>query len=517
MCVGASKAASSSSSAAASVDVDGPLLALALQQLAKTSETQPPSIQRIVYTPSDTDARKIVKNAMKAANLNIREDCAGNIYGRWKGADESAPAVLTGSHTDAIPGSGTYDGTTGVLGAIQAIKRLQESKFTPMRSVEVVMFATEEPTRFGLSCVGSRLMAGALPPRELATLRDENGTTWLDAATVGGYGRKKKCHSVEDAVKNVKLNKNDYHAFVELHIEQGKILEDTKTDIGVVSAIAGPAALHAVFTGPGGHAGGQLMKHRHDPGLAAAELTLAAESAARANTQTDDSVATVGIIKLTPGAVNAVPTRAEMTIDIRDDDAKRLQSNVRQLQETARAIAKRRGVGLQISVNSIDLPHTCAPIVRSAISRSARALKLTQRPMVSRAYHDSLFMGRLGVPTGMVFIPCRKGISHTPEEYVTPKDLGNGVRVLSLILKDLAGEAVDSDGDGIPDHLDDDDDNDGIPDSQDNDDDGDGIPDHLEEKRAKEEEASRAKASSDASSKKKAKKAKKKKAAKVEL
>ena len=299
------------------------------------------------------------------------------------------------------------------------------------------------------------------------------------------------------------------------------------------------------------------MKHRHDPGLAAAELTLAAESAARANTQTDDSVATVGIIKLTPGAVNAVPTRAEMTIDIRDDDAKRLQSNVRQLQETARAIAKRRGVGLQISVNSIDLPHTCAPIVRSAISRSARALKLTQRPMVSRAYHDSLFMGRLGVPTGMVFIPCRKGISHTPEEYVTPKDLGNGVRVLSLILKDLAGEAVDSDGDGIPDHLDDDDDNDGIPDSQDNDDDGDGIPDHLEavdsdgdgipdhldddddndgipdsqdndddgdgipdhleEKRAKEEEASRAKASSDASSKKKAKKAKKKKAAKVEL
>jgi N-carbamoyl-L-amino-acid hydrolase len=410
------------------IAVDQPRLSAELDSLARISDAEFPAVTRVLFTKPDQDARKWLDGLLKEAGLTVRVDPVGNIFARWPGREPDLPAVGTGSHTDAIPFSGMYDGTVGVLGGLEAIRSLKHAGFRPRRSIELLMFTSEEPTRFGIGCVGSRLLAGTLDPAKAASLRDKEGATLDEIRRAAGCGGE---------FAQVRLPKDHYAAFVELHIEQGPILEKEGLPIGAVTAIAAPAALRVVIEGEGGHAGAVLMPVRKDALCAAAEIVLAVEQAGK-STGRIDTVATTGLCQVHPGACNSIPSKVTMEIDIRDTD---LVSRDRVVDEVRRAITtscERRGLSAKVDVLNADPPAAAGPAIVRAIQEACQALGLACKPMVSRAYHDSLFMARI-CPTSMIFIPCKGGVSHRPDEFSSPEAIARGVAVLALTLAELAG------------------------------------------------------------------------------
>jgi ureidoglycolate amidohydrolase len=398
-----------------------------LKHLATFSDAPTPAVTRIIFTQPDLAARKFLIERFKAAGLTIRIDAVGNIFARWVGTDPELPAIGTGSHTDAIPHAGMYDGTVGVLGGLAAIRALQAADFKPKRSIEVLMFTSEEPTRFGLGCLGSRLLCDAIPLERVSALRDKGGESLDDARAADG---------LFEPLSTVKLPKDYYAKFVELHIEQGPELEAKKIDIGAVTAIAAPSALRMTLEGSGGHAGATLMPGRRDAFLAAAEIALAVEKAALTS-GSPDSVGTTGVCKVHPGAVNSIPSRVELEIDIRDTQLKSRDGMVEQVRAAANEICARRKISLTVEILNADPPAICDPAIVTAVENACKATNLTHQRMVSRAYHDSLFMARI-CPTAMIFIPCYKGYSHRPDEYASPEAITNGTLILAHTLAELS-------------------------------------------------------------------------------
>lgn len=400
-----------------------------LEQLATFSECSEPSpaVTRVVFTETDVKAREYLRGLYEAAGLAVRTDAVGNTFARWEGSEPDLPAVGTGSHTDAIPHSGMYDGTIGVLGGLEAIRALQQSGFRPRRSIDVVMFTSEEPTRFGVGCTGSRLMSGALSVAQLASLRDESGSTYDQARTQAGF---------TGELSTALLAPNAYSAFVELHIEQGPLLEQAAESIGVVTAIAAPSTVHFEVTGEGGHAGAVLMPMRRDALAAAAGMVLAIERLAL-DSRSPDLVATVGELHVHPGAVNSIPSRVRFTLDLRDIDGDNRDEVLESVVAACTQIASQRRVEISHQVLNADPPAVCDERIVEAAVRAAERLQLAHRRMISRAYHDSLFMARIA-PTGMIFIPCRGGVSHRPDEYASPEHMEAGVATLALTLAQLA-------------------------------------------------------------------------------
>jgi N-carbamoyl-L-amino-acid hydrolase len=399
-----------------------------LEALARASEAEPPAVTRILYTEADRAGRALIKGLCAEAGLALREDPIGNTFARWEGSRPELPAVGTGSHIDAIPHSGRFDGTVGVLGALEAIRALKRAGFRPERSIELLMFTAEEPTRFGIGCLGSRALCGALTAEAMAALRDSAGRGLDELRRGAGF---------TGDLADVRLAAGYYAAFIELHIEQGPILEREGIPIGIVSAIASPAALRVTWEGEGGHAGAVLMPGRRDALCAAAEAVLAVEDAAR-SVGGADSVATTGVCRVHPGAINSIPDRVVLEIDIRDIDLETRDRVVAAVRRAIDEIATRRGVQARVEPLNADPPAALAVTVREAIRAACEALCLASRPMISRAYHDALFMARLA-PTGMIFIPCRGGISHRPEESSAPEEISRGIEVLALVLARLAG------------------------------------------------------------------------------
>jgi len=394
-----------------------------IDALALITEAEPPAVTRVLFSEADLRGRAFVKNLCLEAGLVLRADAVGNIFARWEGADKNLPAVATGSHIDAIPNAGKYDGVVGVLGAIEAVRALQKSGFQPERSIELVVFTAEEPTRFGIGCLGSRLLSGVVSPEKAARFKDRDGKNlefWRKAG--GCKGR----------LNSVRLPKNFYFAFVELHIEQGPVLEKENISIGVVEKIAAPSSLRLQLIGTGGHAGAVLMPARHDAGLAGAEIALAVEKAALTSGSAD-TVGTTGIFRIEPGAVNSVPCRANLEIDLRDTQAATRDSALKQIEGAARAICRRRGVRLEMERVNVDPPAVGDAALVKTLSEICRAQHISCKKMTSRAYHDSLFMAQI-CPTTMIFIPCRKGYSHRPDEYSSPGQIAKGVYVLAQML-----------------------------------------------------------------------------------
>jgi ureidoglycolate amidohydrolase len=407
--------------------IDEQRLSSEIETLAAISDAEPPAVTRIVFTPTDLRARAWMISRCEEAGLAVRQDAIGNIFARWTGANPAAPAVGTGSHIDAIPNAGKYDGVVGVLGGLEAIRALQRSGFRPSNSIELLAFATEEPTRFGIGCLGSRLLSGTLSPEAAAKLKDRDGESVDDVRRKAGFNGK---------LHDVKLPKEYYKAFVELHIEQGPLLERAEISLGIVKSIAAPASLRISAEGSGGHAGGVLMPDRKDALCAAAELILAIENVARLS-GTVDTVATVGVCDVFPGAVNSIPSRVGLTLDIRDTDLARRDGAMKSIERAAETISKKRGVVIQTELINADAPAECAPEVRTALAESCREHGFPFLEMVSRAYHDSLFISRIA-PAGMLFIPCRNGYSHRPDEYAAPNDIARGTLVLAESLAKLS-------------------------------------------------------------------------------
>jgi N-carbamoyl-L-amino-acid hydrolase len=402
-------------------------LMLSIDHLASLSDYTPPDISRLVFAAADQKSRAWLKAQCREAGLSVREDAVGNMFARWSGSRPELGAVGTGSHIDAIPHSGKFDGTVGVLGGLEAIRALKESGFQPQRSIELLLFTAEEPTRFGLGCLGSRMLSGGLDSSADERLKDSEGATLAQLRSAAGF---------HGSLDQVRLPGGYYSAFVELHIEQGPILEKEGLALGLVTSIAAPAALRIRFEGEGGHAGGVLMHDRKDAFCAAAEIVLAVEARALA-TGSSDTCGTVGKCSIFPGAVNSIPSRVEMDVDIRDTDEKRRNQVIREIEETCSQVAAKRGVGIRITPINADPPAVSSPQILDALERSAIENGLSYKKMVSRAYHDSLFMARIA-PVAMLFIPCRGGVSHRPDEYSSPQEIENGVSTLAGALARLS-------------------------------------------------------------------------------
>jgi ureidoglycolate amidohydrolase len=403
------------------IEIDSGRLTDELETLAHFSATPAPAVTRIVFSQPDLQARAWFKELCTGAGLVVREDAVGNTFARWVGSDASLPAVGTGSHIDAIPHSGRFDGTVGVLGGLEAIRALQGANLRPRRSIELLLFTSEEPTRFGIGCLGSRLLSGSLDPQAGEKLVDREGRSLNQVRADAGF---------EGSLHSVGLSRDHYSAFLELHIEQGPLLEKRNVPLGVVTAIAAPASVRILIEGQGGHAGAVLMPDRQDAFLAAAEIALALESAAK-STGAIDSVATTGVCDVFPGAVNSIPSRVRLEADIRDTDGARRDAMVRTLDDTCRAIATRRSVAVRTEMINQDAPAVCDPALVSILAEACTGYAFDR--MVSRAYHDSLFMSRL-FPAAMLFIPCHKGYSHRPDEYASPSAIAVGALVLAKAL-----------------------------------------------------------------------------------
>ncbi len=315
----------------------------------------------------------------------------------------------------------------GVIGGLEAIRALQRSGFHPKRPIELIIFTSEEPTRFGIGCLGSRLLSGSLERSVDGRLRDKSGKTLGEVRQHAGF---------TGNLDDVRRSRAHYSSFVELHIEQGPLLEREGLAIGVVTAIAGPATLRILIEGQGGHAGGVLMPDRQDALCAAAEIILAVESSAKSSGAVD-TVATTGVCDVFPSAVNSIPRRVELLVDVRDIEETRRERVLASIRQATQKVGTERKVRMQIESLNADVPGTCDPAIVEAIAKGCRTLHLPFKKMVSRAYHDSLFMSCIA-PTGMIFIPCRDGVSHRPDEFASLEAIANGTAVLARVLAELA-------------------------------------------------------------------------------
>ncbi|MDE3105491.1 MAG: M20 family metallo-hydrolase [Acidobacteriota bacterium] len=418
--------------------IDAERLTRELAELAtfSSAETSPQgtAVTRIVYSQQDQQARTWLKALARRAGFVVREDPVGNTFIRWTGTDASLPAVATGSHIDAIPHAGMYDGTVGVLGGLEAMRALQASGYVPRRSIELVLLTSEEPTRFGIGCLGSRLIAGTLSPERADALVSQvedfsEGATLAQIRHAAGY---------TGSLAEVRLPQGHYHGWVELHIEQGPLLEREALPLGLVTSIAAPASYRFTIGGVGGHAGALLMPDRRDALCAAAEIILSVERHTLA-TGAIDTVATVGTCDVHPGAVNSVPSRVVLQLDIRDTDPDRREGVMQAVRADIQQMKTRRGVTVEEQFVNADQPAQCSTHILGVLRNICNQNGIPYKQMVSRAYHDSLFMAQVA-PIAMLFIPCRNGVSHRPDEYASADDIARGTTVLAQTLATLASE-----------------------------------------------------------------------------
>jgi len=371
-------------------------------------------VSRVAFSDADIAGRTYIKELMEGAGLDVRVDAAGNVIGRRAGREDGLPPILIGSHIDSVPGGGNYDGDVGVIGAIEVVELLNERGIRTRHPLEVVSFTDEEG---GLS--GSRAMVGKLTEEAMQVVSHAGLTIRDGIRRVGGD---------PDRLDEAAMKPGDLAAYIELHIEQGGILHGEGTDIGVVEGIVGIRWWEVSVEGMANHAGTTPMNRRNDAMVTAAELTLAVN---RVATELEGrQVATVGRIEAFPGAPNVVPGRVTMSLEIRDLDGAKMQKVYDLIAAEADRIADARGAVIRFE--EVDLAAEPAPTderMRDIIASAAAGLGLSYRRMPSGAGHDAQDIAQIA-PIGMIFVPSVDGISHSPREYTSARDMANGASVL---------------------------------------------------------------------------------------
>ncbi len=378
-------------------------------------------VSRVAFSGADIAGREFVKALMRDAGLEVRMDAAGNIIGRRPGTDPALPVIMTGSHIDSVPRGGNYDGDVGVLGAIEVAELLRVGEIATRHPVEFVVFTDEEGGTVGSQAMAGRLGAGTLDVVSHSGLSNRDGIR-----AVGGN---------PERIVEARRAPGAVAAFVELHIEQGAILDEADIDIGVVEGIVGIRWWDVTVEGVANHAGTTPMNRRRDALLPAAEFVLAVNRIASSTPGTQ--VATVGRISAEPGAPNVIPGRVAMSLEIRDLAAHKIESVFRAVKAEAKRIADARGTPIRF--DEIDVALEPAPTderLRSLVEHSASALGLSHRRMPSGAGHDAQEIAHIA-PIAMIFVPSRDGISHAPKEYTAPADLANGADVLLRTLLEI--------------------------------------------------------------------------------
>lgn len=392
-----------------------------IEALSRLTDPDRPWTRRS-FTPRFLEGRDYVARAFRDAGLDVSIDAGGNLIGRRAGVDPAAKPILIGSHSDTVPSGGRYDGILGVMAALEAAQSLAEAGVTLRHPLEVCDFLAEEPSEFGLSCIGSRALAGVLNAEMLAMTRPDGMTLREGLRFVGGD---------PEAVMSVARGPGSIAAYVEVHIEQGRILENERIDLGIVTDIVGIARWRVTVSGQADHAGATPMPLRRDALVGAAALIRRAYDMASARARdAQPLVATFGQIAISPNAANAVPGEAVMTLEARCGDEARMAGFCDAL------LAASAGdlAALQVSARAEKISHAaptpCAQEIRAAIRDAGAALSLSTRELPSGAGHDGVWLSRLG-PVGMIFTPCREGRSHAPEESMTKAEAVAGARALA--------------------------------------------------------------------------------------
>ncbi|MCF4164207.1 allantoate amidohydrolase [Zavarzinia compransoris] len=388
-----------------------------LEAFARHSEDGPDTLTRVFLSPEHRAAAEELLGWMRDAGMTAQIDAIGNVVGRYEGLTPDAPCLMMGSHIDTVRDAGKYDGNMGVLAALGCIEELNRNGERFPYAIELVAFGDEEGVRFPVTLSGSRAVAGTFDQTTLS-LRDKEGTTLRQALTAFG------CNP--DRVAEVARRREQVLAFVELHIEQGPVLEDAGLPVGAVTAINGASRLSVEVRGTANHAGTVPMHLRRDALAAAAEMMLAVEARGGAE---PDLVATVGRVDVLPGAVNVIPGLVRFTMDVRSPSDAARRRAVADIDRRIGEIAEARGVDISITQTHEAAACRCDPALIEAIGKSIARAGVEVRQLPSGAGHDAMAFSRL-CPVGMIFVRCEKGISHNPAEAITVADADVSMRVL---------------------------------------------------------------------------------------
>jgi N-carbamoyl-L-amino-acid hydrolase len=395
-------------------DVSAARMAERIEALSGFGANPEGGVSRVAFSEADIAGRKYIKELMHEAGLEVRVDTAGNIIGRREGSEPSLPAIMFGSHIDSVPGGGNYDGDVGVIGAIEVVEVLEENGVATRHPLEVVSFTDEEG---GL--VGSVAMTTGLEDSHLDDTSHSGLTVREGIRAVGGD---------PDRLLLARRKPGQLAAFIELHIEQGAILDEADIDIGVVEGIVGINWWDVVVEGFANHAGTTPMNRRRDALLSAAELAL--EINRIATSMPGRQVATVGRIRAEPGAPNVIPGRVVMSLEVRDLAIEKITQVFGAIEAAAARIAEERDTPIRFEPTGVaSVPAPTDERMRRIIAAAADGLNLSYKVMPSGAGHDAQDMTHIA-PTGMIFVPSRDGISHSPEEFTRSADMANGARVL---------------------------------------------------------------------------------------
>lgn len=390
-----------------------------IAELALIGKIGDTGVCRLALSKEDRAGVELVRGWMTEAGMEARIDPFGNLIGVLKGRDGAAPVLMLGSHIDSQPYGGRYDGVIGVLGAIEAVQTMVESGFRPSRNIEVVAFCDEEGCRFNKGLFGVRGMTGRLEAGELERT-DKNGVSRREALVSFG------CHP--ETYDQYVFEEGRIGAFLELHIEQGPVLEALGQPVGIVSGISGPVWWTVEMTGFAGHAGSVPMAMRQDALVGCAKVIVGLRELASREPDAP-TVGTVGSIAVFPDSRNIIPEKASFTVDFRDLDLARRNALEEQLLALMNAVCLEHGLTYTIREDTKSDPRYCAPELRALIREEAAELGLTAPELMSGPFHDSLIMSHV-CDYGMIFVRCKEGISHNPKEYSSPKDIELGAQLL---------------------------------------------------------------------------------------
>ncbi len=387
-------------------------LAQSVEQLAAIGQLAGGGVRRIAYTPEDLQARAQVQTWMAAAGMDVRTDAAGNLIGTYPGTNPDLPLLMTGSHIDTVPTGGRYDGAFGVLAALEAVRTLAEQPIRLQHSLAVVVFTDEEG-----SMIGSKAIAGSVVPDPAYYRRSDGEDIRTCLRRIGGNW---------DEIAQAYLPLGRIAAFVELHVEQGPVLESQGQQIGIVEGIVGQRRYQIRITGRANHAGTTPMDLRQDALVAAAQVVLAVQAIGHAPGQ---QVATVGMLHVFPNAANVIPGQVDLSVDLRDLANAHLDQLVAQLEQQLTTIAAQTQTQIHLTPCLNNDPALAHPEIQRAIAQSCEALALSYTYLPSRASHDAQEIARIA-PMGMIFVPSVAGLSHAEAEYTTPEQCTAGANVL---------------------------------------------------------------------------------------
>ncbi len=404
--------------------IDGERLWSSLMQLSRVGATPKGGVRRITLTPADREGRELFARWCREAGLELRTDAIGNMFARRRGIEDGAPPVMMGSHLDTQPNGGKFDGAYGVMAGLEVIRALNDAGVKTRVPLEVAAWTNEEGSRFVPTMMGSGVFTGVYRLHEVLGNKDTDGITVKDALDSIGYRGDAPAHKVG--------------AYFEAHIEQGPVLEDAKTTIGVVQGALGQRWFDVLVTGQDAHAGPTPMNLRRDAMLAAAQLTLEVNRIAA--TFPDNARGTVGHLQVKPNSRNVIPGEVRMTVDLRNARDSTLLSMKSELEKSAQAIARERRVSIELREVVYFPPSEFAPALVERVRAAAKDLGFSHRDIVSGAAHDAVYLSRVA-PTAMIFVPCEGGISHNEIENATPADLAAGCNVLLQAVLHTAGTA----------------------------------------------------------------------------